>query len=68
MDDGPTDGISPLEKKNKKKESGLSVVRKKGVRVERRLLEMPITYALTVLHGHYSLLLVTQIAVDERLM
>lgn len=66
MDNGPTDGTSPLEKKNKKRV--WAVVRKKGMSVERRLLEMPITYALTVLRGHYSLLLVTQIAVDERLM
>lgn len=60
-----TDGrTSTLVKKNKKKV--WAVVRKKGMSVERRLLEMPMTYALTVLCGHYSLLLVTP--VDERLM
>lgn len=63
-----TDGrTSPLEKQNKRRVR--AVVRTKGMSVERRLLEMPITYyALTVLCGYYSLLLVTQIAVDERLM
>lgn len=44
MYNGPSDGrTSPLEKKNRK--GVWAVVRRKGMSVERRLLEMPITYA-----------------------